>query len=611
MCRRIFLLLLLALFSIPLVTHVYLGSFSRPVADDFCSAAVAQSQGIVRGALYWYTNWTGRYAANLLDTLLAYIGPRVIPYETGVVVIIGFVTLAYTVYQFIQDDERGVRVLLSCVTAAVVLFIVFAVIPSIGQSLYWAQVRSGVPSLILGTAYVALIARRTAASMHNQRRMWAAILLTFIAAGFAETYSAVQTTALLFAVVIWLVLDHYGASTNRSDLFLLVAGFVGSLAGTLLVVLAPGNKFRRTPFPPPPGVWDLFRIVMRGLREFFYLVVFSPTRAPVWVGLILCGFIFGLGIFQRHEGSVKERRQLVWALLWLPPVTFVLLAVCWVPMAWGTSLTLAHRTFIIPAYILVCLVMCWAYLAGLLSRRSYHLFSPHPRILKTMLPILLVIVFGLFAVIRSWQMLQLRPTLLAYALEWNNREQMIQRAKSQGLSYAVVPRLHHWTGLDEIELDPKITWLTKCFQEYYGISVVPELGDLSQEPNGNIKQAALEDQFDSIHILPGSIPAELNAIYKTQRGKAGFYLIDLPPDQIRSYYETELARLGWKYIGTKDVEAFQRYSGGTQNLFCNGETAAVLFITAADQQRLGYTYSLALNWGMSSGYVWGSVDCPQ
>lgn len=208
-------------------------------------------------------------------------------------------------------------------------------------------------------------------------------------------------------------------------------------------------------------------------------------------------------------------------------------------------------------------------------------------------------------------MLQLRPTLLAYALEWNNREQMIQRAKSQGLSYAVVPRLHHWTGLDEIELDPKITWLTKCFQEYYGISVVPELGDLSQEPNGNIKQAALEDQFDSIHILPGSIPAELNAIYKTQRGKAGFYLIDLPPDQIRSYYETELARLGWKYIGTKDVEAFQRYSGGTQNLFCNGETAAVLFITAADQQRLGYTYSLALNWGMSSGYVWGSVDCPQ
>lgn len=608
MWRRSFLLLLLALFSLPLVTHIYLGSYSVLVADDICSAAVAQSLGIVRGALYWYMNWTGRYAANLLDTLLAYIGPRVNPYETGVVVIIWFVTLAYTVYQLIRADERGVRILLSCVTAAVVMFVFFDAIPSIGQSLYWAQARSGVPSLILGTAYVALIARRTAASM---RWLLAAGLLTFIAAGFAETYSALQTAALALALVIWLISNYLGASRKKDDLFLLVAGFVGSFAGTLIVVLAPGNKFRRFPFPPPPAVPDLFRIVMRGLREFFDLVVFSPERAPVWVGLILCGFVFGLGIFQRDEAPVRERRQLVAALLWLPLVTLVLVIVCWIPMAWGTSLTLANRTFIIPVYIMVCLVMCWAYLAGRLCSRSYQLFSPPQSVLKTALPIVMPIVFGMFAVNTSRQMLRLRPTLIAYALEWSNREQLIERAKSQGQHYAVVPRLQHWTGLDEIELDPKITWLTKCFQDYYGISVVPELGDLSQEPNGQLKQAALEDQFASIHLLPGSVPAELDAIYKTRRGKAGFYLVDLPPDKIKSYYETELARLGWKYIGTKDVEAFQRYSGGTQNLFCNGDTAAVLFTTARDQPRLGYTYSLALNWGMSSGYVWGAVDCPR
>ena len=206
---------------------------------------------------------------------------------------------------------------------------------------------------------------------------------------------------------------------------------------------------------------------------------------------------------------------------------------------------------------------------------------------------------------------QLRPSLVAYAREWTNRESLIQSAKAQGLNYVVVPRLQHWTGLDEIELDPKITWLTKCFQDYYGIGVIPELGDLSGETNGEIKQAALEAQFESIHIMPGSVPTELDRIYKTRRGKAAFYKIDLPPDKIKSYYDTELARVGWKYIGSKNVEAFQRYSGGTQNLFCKGETAAILFITAQDEERLGYTYSLAMNWGMSSGYVWGVVDCPQ
>ncbi len=611
MWPRILLLFLLTLFSIPLATHIYLGSYSRMVADDFCSAAVANSQGIVRGSLYWYMNWTGRYAANFLDTLLASIGPRVIPYQTGLVVIIWFATLAFAVYQIIRDDEREARVLLSCLMALMVLFTVFDVIPSIGQSLYWAQARSGVPSLILGTAYIAMIVRRRAASTHNKRWLLAAALLTFIAAGFAETYSVVQTIALVFALVIWLISNHYAAPDKRSSVLPLVAGLAGSLAGGLLVFLAPGNYFRQFPFPPPPSALGLLEISLRGLREFFYLVVFSPARAAVWAGLILCGFVFGLGIFRRHEGSVLERRHLVPALLWLPPVTFVLLIACWVPMAWGTSLTLANRTLIIPAYVLVCLVVCWAYLAGRLCRRSYHLFAPHRRALATALPISIFVVFGLLAVSRSWQMLQLRPTLAAYAREWTNREHLIQSAKSQGLNYVVVPRLQHWTGLDEIELDPKITWLTKCFQDYYGIVVIPELGDLSGEPNGEIKQAALVDQFESIHILPGSMPAELNRLYKTRRGKAGFYKIDMPPDAIKSYYDTELARVGWKYIGSKNVEAFQRYSGGTQNLFCKGETAAILFITAQDEERLGYTYSLALNWGMSSGYVWGVVDCPQ
>jgi hypothetical protein len=606
--QRILLLFLLALFSTPLVTHIYLGSYSRMVADDFCSAAVANSHGIVRGALYWYMNWTGRYAANFLDTMLAPVYPRTIPYQTAVTVIIWFATLAFTVYQIVRDDEREVRVLLSCVMAAMVLFTAFEVLPSVGQSLYWAQVRSGVPSLILGTAYIALIVRQRGASTPNKRSLLAAALLTFLGAGFAETYSALQVAVLVIALTIWLISNHYTAPDKRSSVLPLLAGLAGSVAGGLLVFFAPGNYFRRFPFPPPPSVPELLAISLRGLREFFYLVVFSPTRAPVWVGLILSGFVFGL-VYRRHERSVVETKHLVSALVWLPPVTFVLLLACWVPMAWGTSLPLANRTFIIPVYLLVCLVVCWAYLAGLLCNRS---LAPHPGIPATALPILTFVLFGLLAVTRSWHMLhQLRPTLVAYAREWTNREHLIQSAKSQGLNYVVVPRLQHWTGLDEIELDPKITWLTKCFQDYYGIGVIPELGDLSGESNGEIKQAALEDQFESIHLLPGSVPAELNSIYKTRRGKAGFYKIDLPPDEIKSYYDTELGRAGWKYIGSKKVEAFQRYSGGTQNLFCKGETAATLFITAKDEARLGYSYSLALNWGMSSGYVWGVVDCPR
>jgi len=427
-------------------------------------------------------------------------------------------------------------------------------------------------------------------------------LLTFIAVGFAETYFAVQTAAIVFALVIPSVFKRYAPANRRNYFLLLIAGLVGSLAGGLLMFIAPGNKFRQNAFPPPPPLLELLSISLRGLREFFDVAVLAPGKCYIWVGLVLCGFMFVLRVFQPREGSVRRE---VWALLWLPVVGFVLLLACWVPMAWGTSLTLAFRTFIIPAYVLVCLATCWGYIAGRACRNVYTSFPAA----ATALPLIVLLAFGILAASISREMWQQRSLFQGYARRWDERDQMIQRAKSQGLPYAVVLRQHNWAALDEIAVDPKITWLTKCVHDYYGINVIPDLGDLYGEPDGPAKQAALERQFETIQKMPGSIPTELNQIYKTDRGKIGFYKSEQSPDQIKSYYDTELARLGWKYIGEKKVEAFQRFSGGSQFLYCNHEVAATLFTTVKDEARLGYTYSLALNWGMSSGYIWTQVDC--
>ncbi len=595
--RRIFLWLLLALFCAPLAIHIYLGSYSRFIADDFCSSAVARSQGIFRGSLYWYINWNGRFSANFHDSLFGYIGPAATPFATGLVITAWLIVLATAVRQITRQAQNWI-------IAAMVLFAVLYVIPQVGQSLYWGQgMRSVVPPLILGTAYVALIAKRSRS--HERATLWLLLtagLLTFIAVGFAETYFAVQTAAIVFALLIPAVFKIYGPANRRNYFTLLIAGLVGSLAGGLLMFVAPGNKFRQSAFPPPPPILELLSISLRGMREFFELVVLAPGKWYIWVGLIFCGFIFGLQVFQPREAP--ERRGVL-TLLWLPVIAFILLLACWVPMAWGTSLTLAYRTFIIPAYVLVCLVTCWAYIAGQVCRSTYVSFTP-----VVAIAVIVLLAFGILAANISREMWrQQRPLFIGYARRWDEREQMIQRAKSQGLPYAQVLRQHNWGGLEEVAVDPKITWLTKCMSDYYGINVIPELGDLYSEPDGAAKQAALVRQFDAIQKLPGSIPTELNKIYKTDRGKIGFYNTEQSDAQIKSYYDNELARLGWKYIGEKKVEKFGKFSGGSQYLFCNGEVAATLFTTAADKAWLGYTYSLALNWGMSSGYVWGKDDC--
>ena len=609
--RRIFLWLLLALFCAPLVTHVYLGSYSRFIADDFCSAAIARSHGIFRGTLHWYMNWNGRYSANFLDSLFGYLGPAATPFATGLVVTAWFIVLAIAVAPLLPQVEN--RESQSGIIAAMVLFATLHVIPFVGQSLYWGQgMRSVVPPLILGTACVALIANRSRLQTRTKLSpLWliTASLLTFIAVGFAETYFALQTTAIVFALVIPAVFQRYAVSNRRNYFALLIAGLAGSLAGGLLMFVAPGNRFRQSAFPPPPGPPELLNISLRGLREFSDLLVLAPGKWPIWAGIIVCGFIFGLQVFQpRARSSGRAQRELL-TLVWLPVAGFVLLLACWVPMAWGTSLTLAYRTLIIPAYVLVSVVTCWSYIAGRECRNVYRLLASRSPAVAITLPIVGLLAFGVLAANITREMWQQRSIFAGYARRWDEREQTIKQAKSQGLPYAVVLRQHNWAALEELAADPKITWLSKCVHDYYGIGVIPELGDLYSEQNGPAKQAALERQFDAIPKLPGSVPTELNHIYKTDRGKIGFYKSELSPVQIESYYENELARLGWKYIGEKKVEAFQKLSGGSQKLFCNGEVAATLFTTAQDEAWLGYTYSLALNWGMSSGYQWGVVDC--
>ncbi|HKF96076.1 MAG TPA: DUF6056 family protein, partial [Gammaproteobacteria bacterium] len=343
--------------------------------------------------------------------------------------------------QFIRRGED--RLLLSCVIAAMLLFAVLHVIPFIGQSLYWGQgMRSVIPPLILGTAYVGLVANRsTSPALSKLSVVWLIIaaLLTFIAAGFAETYVAVQTSAIVFALLIGLISNRYAPSYKRNYLLLLAAGLIGSLAGGLLMFFAPGNKFRQNPFPPPPPLPELLSIALRGLREFFELVVLSSNQRLIWPGILLCGFIIGLGIFRRDEEPREVRPYQAWALVWLPVVGFILLLACWVPMAWGTSLTLAYRTLIIPAYVLVCVVACWAYVAG----RMCDVFVRRYTVLATTLSLITFLAFGLSAANASRRMWTLRSTFAEYARDWDERERMIATAKAQGMPYAVVRRLHN------------------------------------------------------------------------------------------------------------------------------------------------------------------------
>jgi len=568
------------------------------MADDFCSAATAQSLGIFRGAAFWYFNWSGRFSANVLDAICGYLGPKASPYSTGVVVALWFAALAFAIQRLLRVFHRDASIWLSVLTAAILLFVTLELTPNVGQSLYWGQgMRSLVPPLILAAIFISILGT---VSLRGARRLgWflgLGLLLTFIAGGFSETYVAVQTIALAMAVVIRFLKQDRNRYTGSA---LLLAGLVGSVLAMIVVISAPGNAIRRTPFPKSPAPPDIAKISVVGFVSFFDKAFGSGINLVVVAGLVV--FAFSLGAFLLKDSTRVPVSRIT--LLVVPLAGVVLLFACHIPIAYGASLNLPDRTLIIPAHVLVMVLCAWFYLIGQ-KAQQYLRTQSWPAVVG----IALILVFAGVSVYAGARRAEFGSALQNYAKAWQQREQLIATARSKGEQYVQVPRLYNVMALDEVEPDPKILWLTKCVQDYYGIAVLTNY-DGAPDPNADLHQRQTELAAELIKPPAGASPAYLNSIYRPGRGVAQFYTTNANYEQVKSHYQSELAREGWKLFGERKLETFQRYNGAMHALFCKDHFAANLFFTGEEAPRFGYNYSLAINWGLSSGFVWGVEDC--
>src|SRR5689334_17538595 len=104
-----FLTLLLLFFpAVVLALHSYLSSYTRLIADDFCSFYFARRLNVLRYIWYWYKNWGGRYSAFAVDSLIENIGLNGLHYFTVTLLVIWVVVTALTLTVLIQA-ETGMK----------------------------------------------------------------------------------------------------------------------------------------------------------------------------------------------------------------------------------------------------------------------------------------------------------------------------------------------------------------------------------------------------------------------------------------------------------------------------------------------------------------------
>lgn len=85
--------------SLPLLAHAYIGSFSRLMADDYCSAVEARARGVFGATHYWYMTWSGRFIAHFLDGIAGVLGPRATPYYPAVGLLLWIAALVLLIHR--------------------------------------------------------------------------------------------------------------------------------------------------------------------------------------------------------------------------------------------------------------------------------------------------------------------------------------------------------------------------------------------------------------------------------------------------------------------------------------------------------------------------------
>jgi hypothetical protein len=446
---------------VPLTLHAYLGSFSRFLGDDYCSAFQANRLGILRATWYWYLTWSGRYSASLLDSIFGVLGPNIVPLVTPFVIGIWLISLGVTFNIIFSFDKN--KALNASLLAASTLFLTLNFTPHVRQSLYWGQgMRSVVPPLILGTLYFGFFFALKNSIHQNKKSDFLWYLLSFLLAfgigGFSETYSTLQL--VLFGISVFVLIAIYRYPFKSFEFLFLTSGLLGSALSFITVIAAPGNAFRAAYFPPPPDLFGILDISFKSLIAYF-VGLFSSLEAILgFVGIFFLCMLVGFKTPNKHLGASH--------LLLVLASGVLLIMACFPPAAYGLSDAPPGRTLIISIYILALLVVFSGYFLGsqLAQKKGSN---PGVFYAFSYLLVFALLIVSSFTV--SQKLYASRGIFIEFATAWDKTHETLLSLEGNAQNVIVPAVKDEWSGVLRMTDNPRF-YVNTCVSAYYGFDSI-------------------------------------------------------------------------------------------------------------------------------------------
>ncbi len=445
--------------AVVLALIAYTGSFTRYIADDYCSANWARRFGLFRSVWYWYINWSGRFSAYAADWFVEQMGARNVGIVPPLMLAMWATVTVLAIYLFLRSKEREAGDWAIALGLGIVfVFTVFVTMPSIETTFYWWNgMRSYALPLMFLTLYAVLYQWRIGKLSTTRAIILGSVfslLFCFANAGLGDVYAVTQLALL----GVFLLPHLIGKNRRIAPIAVLTAGIAGTVLALVAIVLSPGNPIREAALPPHPGLIRLLAIAGQGYAGLLQQMVQEPQRVLAVIGGVLTAAWAGTKMRQR----LLDGRAAVGILV----VGLVISYGGFLPGSWGLSEVPPPRNLIVPLFVLLASLFAAGFVIGTQIPKSAN-----TRCAEWALAVLAIVALNISAGIDIPRRYAAIPTYVQYAQKWDAVETQIIEAKAAGETSVTVPTGANWAGPVVFSDHPK-NWLNQCASGYYGIEII-------------------------------------------------------------------------------------------------------------------------------------------
>lgn len=457
---------------VPLATAAYVGTFSRYLADDFCTLGSLRDFGFWGSQAYWYTTWSGRFAFTFVVNVVEGIGEWLVPLLPAIHIVALVLAVGWVFHLWLHRTERTLSRLTGWFIGGLVVFETLGAAPNVYQSVYW---QTGVLTYVAPLVILALFAAWLFSRPSDAGASAGTLLLSSgamaVAVGFSETVGSLIVAALAGSLVlIWLVGE--GGDERACFLRLLGAGLAGAVLGMVVVAAAPGNASRQALLTPSSGFAEWLGETTRN-AYIFSVKTLKDDPLRLALGLVL-PFLLGAADRPKVISTSGDRsfptRGLIF-LATLPVFTFGLVMACMAPTQYAMSSYPDGRLLISASFAVAVGMALWGVAAGRWIRRVWPASAWPPAQAGLAATFLAVVLLGYSSLGVTRELLAPLPDARDFAARSDERLGKVLEASRAGVDSLPVASLTHMGGLDEISTDSS-NWVNVCFAQAYGLQRV-------------------------------------------------------------------------------------------------------------------------------------------